>query len=78
MVNYVKGPKYTTVKKIAGLTPTQIKTTFPILAFWGGAGLFAVFTFTENWPLFQKTFFEKIPIFGQHWIKDIDPEDVPV
>ncbi|CAI5757832.1 unnamed protein product [Candida verbasci] len=78
MVSYVKGPTYKVLSHFGKLNPELIRSYIPNLTLWGGAALGAAATFTEGWPLFQKTFYQKIPIFGQHWIKDVDPEDVPV
>ncbi|CCF58002.1 hypothetical protein KAFR_0D03540 [Kazachstania africana CBS 2517] len=47
----------------------------PNLMLWGGASLVGVFVFVEGWPLFQQNFFQKIPYFGEHWKKEIPPED---
>ncbi|GMM53582.1 ubiquinol--cytochrome-c reductase subunit 10 [Maudiozyma humilis] len=49
----------------------------PNLMLWGGASFAGIFVFVEGWPLFQQTMFSKIPILGQHWIKESDPEDLP-
>lgn len=56
----------------------MVRSYIPDLIFWGAAAGAGVATFTEGWPLFQQTFYEKIPFFGQHWIHNPDPEDVPV
>ncbi|KAH3682627.1 hypothetical protein WICPIJ_006417 [Wickerhamomyces pijperi] len=49
----------------------------PNLALWGGASTFGLFIFTEGVPVFQDTFFKPIPVLGQHWIKNPDPQDLP-
>ncbi|KAH3661957.1 hypothetical protein OGAPHI_006136 [Ogataea philodendri] len=49
----------------------------PILAIWGVATTAGIFTFTSNWPLFQDTFYKKLPIMGKLWIKEVDPQDLP-
>jgi len=55
-----------------------VRAYIPDLIFWGGAAAGGIAAFTEGWPLFQQTFYDKIPYFGQHWINNPDPEDVPV
>ncbi|CAL9727646.1 cytochrome b-c1 complex subunit 10, mitochondrial [Monosporozyma unispora] len=39
----------------------------PNLMLWGGASAIGLFVFVEGWPLFQQTFFSKIPVVGKHW-----------
>ncbi|KAM3120827.1 putative acyl carrier protein [Candidozyma auris] len=73
---YIRGPVYR-VSKIP-FNFTAAKSYGKDLIFWGGAAGAAVATFTDNWPLFQQTFYSKIPYFGEHWIHNPDPEDVPV
>ncbi|KAI3403676.1 ACP1 [Candida oxycetoniae] len=74
---YVKGPAYKAISHFGKLNPPLTRSYLPNLVYWGvGIGA-AVAVFTEGVPLFQQTFYEKIPFFGQHWIKDVDPEDVP-
>lgn len=45
---------------------------------WGGAVASGVAVFTEGIPLFQQTFYQKIPVFGDYWIHNPDPEDIPL
>lgn len=75
---YIKGPIYKSVKTIAGVNLPLIKTYVPDLMLWGGAVGAGVAVFTEGVPLFRSTFYEKIPFFGNHWVYNPDPEDVPV
>ncbi|KAG7867261.1 hypothetical protein KL918_002700 [Ogataea parapolymorpha] len=65
------------VPHFGGLTPFLLLGYAPSLALWGGATVAAIFTFTEHWPLFQDTFYKKLPIMGKLWIKDVDPQDLP-
>lgn len=60
------------------INANTVRGFLPDLVIWGGAAGAAVATFTEGWPLFQQVFYSKIPMFGKHWIHDVDPEDVPV
>ncbi|SGZ56261.1 CIC11C00000005041 [Sungouiella intermedia] len=76
MVSYIKAPVYKVAK--SGINLAAVKAYAGDLIFWGGAAAAAAATFTDNWPLFQQTFYSKIPYFGQHWIHEQDPEDVPV
>ncbi|KAI5955410.1 QCR10 [Candida margitis] len=78
MVSYVRGPAYKALSHFGKLNPPLVRSYIPDLIFWGGAAGAGVATFTEGWPLFQQTFYEKIPFFGQHWVHNPDPEDVPV
>jgi len=39
--------------------------------------MLGIFVFTEGVPIFQTTFYQKIPYFGQHWISNPDPQDLP-
>lgn len=61
-----------------GINIPVIKSYIPNYVLWGGAAGAAVATFTEGVPLFQSTFYTKIPYFGSHWEYNPDPEDVPV
>lgn len=76
MISYIRGPAYK-VSKIP-FNYTAAKSYGKDLIIWGGAAGAAVATFTDNWPLFQQTFYAKIPYFGEHWISNPDPEDVPI
>lgn len=74
-LQYVSGPTIKHAATFAGFHVKNIIAYTPVLAFWGAAAGFGVATFTENWPLFQKTFYSKIPVIGNHWIHEVDPED---
>ncbi|KAG7814041.1 hypothetical protein KL921_000315 [Ogataea angusta] len=69
--------KFKKVPHVGGLTPYLLLGYAPSLALWGGATVAAIFTFTEHWPLFQDTFYKKLPVMGKLWIKDVDPQDLP-
>ncbi|GMM45600.1 ubiquinol--cytochrome-c reductase subunit 10 [Pichia kluyveri] len=71
---YVSGPVLKNAATFGGYHVKSIISYIPVLTIWGVAGGAALATFTENWPLFQKTFYEKIPVIGNHWIKEVDPE----
>lgn len=77
-IKYIRAPAYKTVKTFAGLNLPLIKQYAPNLILWGGAAAAGVATFTEGIPLFKDTFYTKIPYFGQHWVYNPDPEEVPV
>ncbi|CDK24782.1 unnamed protein product [Kuraishia capsulata CBS 1993] len=77
MSGYIKNVVSKTAPHVGQINPTTVKKWTPILGLWGGAALFGVFTFTEHWPLFQQTFFQKIPYFGDYWVHTLDPEDSP-
>ncbi|KAI5966367.1 QCR10 [Candida pseudojiufengensis] len=78
MVSYIKGPVLKALAHFGKLNPPLVRSYTPDLLIWGGTALAVVATFTEGWPLFQQTFYQKIPYFGQHWIHNPDPEEVPV
>ncbi|KAF7582423.1 Ubiquinol-cytochrome-c reductase complex subunit (QCR10) family protein [Clavispora lusitaniae] len=76
MVSYIRGPAYKVAK--SGINFSAVKAYTGDLIFWGVAGAGAVATFTDGVPLFKNTFYTKIPYFGEHWVYNPDPEDVPV
>lgn len=78
LTQYVRGPAYKSLKSIAGINFNQVRAYIPDLILWGGAAGAGVATFTEGWPLFQKVFYQKIPIVGDNWVHNPDPEDVPI
>lgn len=71
---YIKGPAY----KVSQFALSSYKSYASDLVIWGVAGAAAVATFTDGVPLFKETFYSKIPYFGDHWVHNPDPEDVPV
>ncbi|ODV81379.1 uncharacterized protein CANTADRAFT_44120, partial [Suhomyces tanzawaensis NRRL Y-17324] len=77
-LQYIRGPAYKSAQALSGINVAAIKAYLPNLAFWGAAAGAGVATFTEGVPLFQTTFYEKIPYFGNHWIYNPDPEDIPI
>ncbi|KAG7661023.1 QCR10 [[Candida] subhashii] len=78
MVAYIRAPVYKTVTNFGKLNLNVIKDYVPNLIFWGGAAGAGVAVFTEGIPLFQTTFYQKIPYFGEHWVYNPDPEDIPL
>ncbi|GMG35847.1 unnamed protein product [Ambrosiozyma monospora] len=77
MAPYTAGLKYATGAHFGSFTPKAVLAYTPVLSAWGAAAFAGIFVFTENWPLFQDTFFKKVPVLGDHWVKEIDPQDVP-
>ncbi|EAZ63796.1 subunit of the ubiqunol-cytochrome c oxidoreductase complex, partial [Scheffersomyces stipitis CBS 6054] len=75
---YIRGPVYKSIKSFAGFNAQNVRAYVPDLILWGGAAGAGVAVFTEGWPLFQKVFYQKIPVFGNHWIYNPDPEDIPL
>lgn len=57
------------------LTFKNFLNYFPNLMLWGGASLVGLFVFVEGWPLFQQTFFRRIPVVGEHWAQKSPEED---
>ncbi|SCU92149.1 LAFA_0F08350g1_1 [Lachancea sp. 'fantastica'] len=77
MVSYVSKLAAKTAPHFGKLNLSNIIAYTPNLLFWSGASWAGLFVFTEGWPLFQDTFFKKVPVFGTHWVKTVDPEDSP-
>ncbi|KAH3899782.1 ubiquinol--cytochrome-c reductase subunit 10 SCDLUD_004073 [Saccharomycodes ludwigii] len=77
MVAYISSLSSKTATHFGRLTLRNFINYIPDLALWGGASAFGIACFTENWPIFQDTFYKKIPYFGSHWVHDVDPQDVP-
>lgn len=78
MVSYITRPVYKKLPNLIGLNPANVRAYVPDLVLWGVAAAAGVAVFTEGVPLFQDTFYSKIPVYGKHWIHNPDPEDVPV
>jgi ubiquinol-cytochrome c reductase subunit 10 len=78
MVAYLRGPVYKKLPNLLGMNPAVVRSYIPNLILWGGAAGAGVAVFTEGVPLFQNTFYSKIPVFGEHWIYNPDPEEIPV
>lgn len=75
LIQYTTGPILKKAATFGGFHIKNIVSYIPVFAFWGAAAGAGVATFTENWPLFQKTFYTKIPVIGNHWIHEVDPEE---
>jgi len=71
------GPKYKTAWNFHGLTVGRMAQFGVTLGAFGGvAGFFALFFFSEI-PRVRKDIMQKIPLFGDYWVKEIPPEDNP-
>ncbi|GCF00431.1 ubiquinol-cytochrome c reductase core subunit 10 qcr10 [Zygosaccharomyces mellis] len=75
MVSYVSRLAGKTAPHFGRITPYNLLTYAPNLLIWGGSWWAGLFVITDAWPKFQETFYQKIPFFGGHWIKEIPPED---
>ncbi|AQZ12400.1 QCR10 (YHR001W-A) [Zygosaccharomyces parabailii] len=75
MVAYVSRLVGKTSPHLGRITPYNLLSYSSDLLIWGGAWWAGLFLFTEAWPKFQHTFYQKIPYFGSHWKKEIPPED---
>ncbi|ODQ79065.1 hypothetical protein BABINDRAFT_147617 [Babjeviella inositovora NRRL Y-12698] len=76
MVSYVRGPSYKSVKAFNKIS--ALRAYSPFLAVWGAAAGIAVLTFGEHVPLIRNTFLRHIPVVGDHYVYNPDPEDIPV
>ncbi|KAH3674691.1 hypothetical protein WICMUC_003107 [Wickerhamomyces mucosus] len=77
MVSYITRPVTKAIPHFGKLNLENLIAYTPNLVFWGGASTFGLFVFAEGVPVFQDTFFKKIPFFGEHWISNPDPQDLP-
>ncbi|CCH46203.1 Cytochrome b-c1 complex subunit [Wickerhamomyces ciferrii] len=77
MVRYAAKPIYKTLPHLGKLNLQNLLQYTPNLTFWGASSMLGIFVFTEGVPIFQTTFYQKIPYFGQHWISNPDPQDLP-
>lgn len=78
MIKYIRGPAYKTVPHFGGMTIATLRTQLPNLAVWGAAAGAGVAVFTSGIPLFDAALYSKIPFVGDYWVRNPDPEDVPV
>ncbi|MCJ1444319.1 MAG: hypothetical protein MMC23_004821 [Stictis urceolatum] len=67
-------PQYKVPFNLAGFDTKQIGMT--AASFGGVAGLFALFFFSDV-PRVRKDIMQKLPIIGDHFVKDVPPEDNP-
>ncbi|KAL0930599.1 uncharacterized protein CTRU02_214674 [Colletotrichum truncatum] len=71
------GPRYATVPNVAGWTVgSVVKFGTRAAGFGAAAGIAALF-YTSGIPRIQKDILQKIPVFGQNFIKEIHPADNP-
>jgi ubiquinol-cytochrome c reductase subunit 10 len=77
MVSYISKPAVKALPHLGKINFSNLLSYAPNLAFWGAASTFGIFAFTEGVPIFQTTFYQKIPYFGSHWISNPDPQDLP-
>ncbi|CCH59469.1 hypothetical protein TBLA_0B06460 [Henningerozyma blattae CBS 6284] len=73
MVSYTSKFSAKGATRFGNLTLRNTLTYSPNLMLWGGASLAGIFVFVEGWPLFQETFFRKIPVYGSYWAKKLPP-----
>ncbi|ONH67505.1 hypothetical protein BON22_2731 [Cyberlindnera fabianii] len=77
MVQYIAKPLLKTVPHLGKLNLQTLIAYTPNLAFWTVASTFGLFTYTEGIPAFQDAIYKKLPLIGNHWINEVDPEDQP-
>ncbi|KAH8775100.1 ubiquinol-cytochrome-c reductase complex subunit-domain-containing protein [Hyaloscypha finlandica] len=71
------GPKYTVQNNLRGWTFKSVSRLGMTLAGFGGvAGFFAVYFFSDV-PRVRKDIWQKVPIIGQHYVKEVPASDNP-
>ncbi|KAG9777181.1 hypothetical protein ABEF95_007124 [Exophiala dermatitidis] len=71
------GPKTKHVPNIMGLTPGKIFRYGAIASGYGvAAGVFVLFFFGDI-PRVRKDILQKLPVFGDYFVREIPPEDNP-
>ncbi|KAI1426400.1 ubiquinol-cytochrome-c reductase complex subunit-domain-containing protein [Xylaria sp. FL1777] len=71
------GPKYHYQPHVAGITMKQFAQFGVKAGAFGGVALFAVIFFASGIPRVQKDILQKIPVLGDHFIKEIPASDNP-
>ncbi|CZR62561.1 related to ubiquinol cytochrome c reductase 8.5 kDa subunit [Phialocephala subalpina] len=71
------GPKYTVNKNVMGWTFKSASRLGMTLAGFGGvAGFFALYFFADV-PKVRKDIWQKVPVIGQHFVKEVPASDNP-
>ncbi|KUJ10393.1 uncharacterized protein LY89DRAFT_740109 [Mollisia scopiformis] len=71
------GPKYTVNANVAGWTfKSASRLGMTLGAFGGVAGFFALYFFSDV-PKVRKDIWQKVPLIGQHFVKEVPPSDNP-
>lgn len=71
------GPKYKIPPNVNGWTAKSVtRLGLTLGAFGGVAGFFALFFFGDV-PKVRKDILQKLPIIGNHFVKEIPPSDNP-
>ncbi|EPE31029.1 hypothetical protein GLAREA_03996 [Glarea lozoyensis ATCC 20868] len=71
------GPKYAIAPNVGGWTlRSATKLGMTLGAFGGVAGFFALFFFSDI-PRVRRDIMIKIPIIGDHFVKEVPPSDNP-
>ncbi|KAE8450485.1 hypothetical protein EG329_006215 [Mollisiaceae sp. DMI_Dod_QoI] len=70
------GPKYTVNANVAGWTLKSVSrlSGMTLGAFGGVAGFFALYFFSDV-PKVRKDIWQKVPIIGQHFVKEVPASD---
>ncbi|KAI8946834.1 ubiquinol-cytochrome-c reductase complex subunit-domain-containing protein [Xylaria longipes] len=71
------GPKYHYQPHVAGWSIKQLTGLGVKLGGFGGVALFAVIFFASGIPKVQRDILQKIPVIGDHYIKEIPASDNP-
>ncbi|KAI1364603.1 ubiquinol-cytochrome-c reductase complex subunit-domain-containing protein [Xylaria arbuscula] len=71
------GPKYHYQPHFAGFTASQATKLAVKMGAFGGVALFGVIFFASGIPRVQRDILQKIPVIGNHYIKEIPASDNP-
>ncbi|KAI9833546.1 MAG: hypothetical protein M1826_007160 [Phylliscum demangeonii] len=71
------GPKYKIPFNIHGWSLKTITRAALHLSGFGAAGLLAVLYLAEGIPRVRRDIFQKIPVLGEYWVREIPPSDNP-
>ncbi|KAJ8053371.1 ubiquinol-cytochrome-c reductase complex subunit-domain-containing protein [Yarrowia lipolytica] len=74
---YVKKPSYKIVPHFLGFNIPTVSKWIPIFGIWGAAAGIGALFLIEGVPRTRQDILSKIPIIGEHWIREIPASDNP-
>jgi ubiquinol-cytochrome c reductase subunit 10 len=77
LTQYVKKPSYKIVPHFLGFNIPTVSKWIPILGIWGAAAGIGALFLIEGVPRTRQDILSKIPIIGEHWIREIPASDNP-